>query len=61
MDIASWPRRIKTYILECKRVLKITKKPDGAEFKTIVKVSGLGMLIVGLLGFLISMVKELLL
>ena len=61
MDIASWPRRIKTYVLECKRVLKITKKPDAVEFKTIVKVSGLGLLIVGLLGFLISMVKELLL
>lgn len=61
MDIASWPRRIKSYVLECNRVLKVTKKPDSMEFKTIVKVSGLGMLVVGLLGFLITMVKELLL
>jgi len=61
MDVASWPRRIKTYILECRRVLKVTKKPDSTEFKTIVKVSGLGMLIIGLLGFLITLAKELLL
>jgi protein transport protein SEC61 subunit gamma-like protein len=61
MDVASWPGRIKVYLMECKRVLKITKKPDSVEFKTIVKVSGLGMLVVGLIGFLITMVKELLL
>ena len=61
MDYASWPRKAKLYVLECRRVLKITKKPDATEFKTIVRVSGLGMLIIGLIGFLISMVKELLL
>ena len=60
MDIASWPGRIKTYVLECRRVLKVTKKPDSMEFKTIVKVSGLGLLLVGLVGFLLTMMKELL-
>lgn len=61
MDIASWPRRTKSYILECRRVLKITKKPDNTEFKTIVKVSGLGMLLIGFIGFLVTLIKELLL
>lgn len=61
MNIASWPVKIKSYIIECKRVLKITKKPDSTEFKTIVKVSGLGMLVIGFIGFLITLVKELLL
>ncbi len=61
MDFASWPGRIRNYVIECRRVLKITKKPGNEEFKTIVKVSGLGMLIVGFIGFLITMIKELLL
>ncbi|MBN1544465.1 protein translocase SEC61 complex subunit gamma [Candidatus Woesearchaeota archaeon] len=61
MDVASWPGRIKTYLLECRRVLKITKKPTNDEFKTIVKVSGLGILLVGFIGFIMVMVKELLL
>ncbi|MBW2967024.1 protein translocase SEC61 complex subunit gamma [Candidatus Woesearchaeota archaeon] len=61
MNIASWPRRTKAYVLECRRVLKITKKPDSTEFKTIVKVSGIGMIIIGLIGFLITLIKELLL
>jgi len=51
--------RLKTYLIECKRVLKVTKKPDKLEFKTIVKVSGIGILVIGLIGFLINMVKEL--
>jgi protein transport protein SEC61 subunit gamma-like protein len=52
--------RFKSFINECKRVLKVTKKPNAFEFKTIVKVSGLGMVIIGLLGFLIQIVKTLL-
>jgi protein transport protein SEC61 subunit gamma-like protein len=61
MDVVSWPGRIKKYVVECRRVLKITKKPGSDEFKTIVKVSGLGMAIVGLIGFLVVMIKDLLL
>ena len=51
--------RFKSFIVECKRVIKVTKKPDKLEFKTIVKVSGIGILIIGLIGFLINMAKEL--
>ena len=53
----SWQYKVKSFIGECLRVLKITKKPDAIEFKTIVKVSGLGILIIGLIGFVIQMVK----
>lgn len=42
---------------ECLRVLKVTKKPDKVEFMTIVKMSGLGMAIIGLVGFTITMLK----
>lgn len=56
----SWKERLKNYLIECKRVLKVTKKPDKLEFTTIVKVSGLGILVIGLIGFLINMAKELL-
>ena len=49
---------IKPFITECKRVLRVTKKPDTEEFKTIVKVSGIGILVVGLIGFLLFIIKE---
>ena len=49
----------KSFLVECKRVLKITKKPSGDEFKTIVKVSGFGILIIGLIGFIIHIIAVL--
>jgi protein transport protein SEC61 subunit gamma and related proteins len=45
---------------EWKRVLRITKKPDMTEFKMIVKVSGLGIAIIGSIGFLVHMLREIL-
>jgi|TARA_B100001971_G_C18116236_1_gene496962 protein transport protein SEC61 subunit gamma-like protein len=58
--IGSWVVKLKEFYRECVRVLKVTKKPDKLEFKTIVKASGLGMVILGLTGFIIHMAKVLL-
>ena len=51
--------RIKEYLAECYRVLLVTKKPTKIEFKTVVKVSGLGILIIGLIGFLFHLMYQL--
>lgn len=53
-------RRIKSILNEWMRVLRVTKKPDATEFKTIVKVSGLGMGIIGAVGFIIRMIWDIL-
>ena len=53
----TWQYKIKSFIGECLRVLKVTKKPDAIEYKTVVKVSGLGILIIGLIGFVVQMFK----
>jgi protein transport protein SEC61 subunit gamma and related proteins len=47
--------KLKSFILECKRVFTITKKPTKEELKIIVKVSGIGMIIIGFIGFVIQM------
>ena len=52
-------QRFKRFVTESKRVLMVTKKPTTLEFKTIVKVSGLGIIIIGLVGFIITMIREL--
>lgn len=51
---------IKSTLREWQRVLRVTKKPDSVEFKTIVKVSALGMAIIGSIGFAIQMIREVL-
>ena len=60
MNINKHIVKFKSFIVECKRVLQVTKKPNKTEFKTIVKVSGLGILIIGLIGFILTMIKQLL-
>ena len=56
-DATSWKYKIRKFIQEAVRVLKVTKKPDAIEFKTVVKVSGLGILIIGMIGFVVQMIK----
>ena len=55
-----WPGKLKKMLKEWKRVYKITKKPGKVEFFSIVKVTGLGIILVGIIGFAIFMVVELL-
>lgn len=59
MIFMEWFLRFKIFVRESIRVFRITKKPSGLEFKTIVKVSGLGMIVIGLLGFLLHFIKQL--
>lgn len=52
-------QKFKDFVVECQRVIRVTKKPDKMEFKTIVKISGIGMAVIGFLGFFVHFVKEL--
>jgi len=54
-------QKLKHFFEECKRILIITKKPSKEEFKTIFKVSGIGVIVIGLVGFILQMLKQLLL
>ncbi|MGM5482092.1 MAG: protein translocase SEC61 complex subunit gamma [Nanobdellota archaeon] len=51
-------KKAKIKLNEYWRVLRVTKKPDSMEFKTIIKVSGLGMILIGLIGFIIQLTWE---
>jgi protein transport protein SEC61 subunit gamma-like protein len=54
-------QKMKRFGTECKRVITVTKKPDKTEFLSVVKVTGIGILVIGALGFVLTMLKELLL
>ncbi len=49
---------IKSFVIKCKRVWSVLKKPTKKEFQMIAKVSALGILILGTLGFLISIIMK---
>lgn len=48
---------IKEFVKECGRVLKVTKKPNMKDYKTVVKISAIGIAIIGAVGFLIHITK----
>ncbi|MFH1249179.1 MAG: protein translocase SEC61 complex subunit gamma [archaeon] len=47
---------LKSFMLQCGRVWRIMRKPSNEEFKTISKVSAIGMLLIGLIGFLVAII-----
>ena len=50
--------KLKDFWIQCKRVMRVTKKPTKEEFITIVKVSGLGILVIGLIGFILHFINQ---
>ena len=55
------PSKLKKFLKETRRVMRITKKPDRNEFISLTKVTGLGIAIIGVIGFIIFLLKQLLL
>jgi len=45
---------------ETTRVMKMTKKPSKEEYKNLLKVTGIGIAILGVIGFVIFLIKHLL-
>ncbi|MGD9275776.1 MAG: protein translocase SEC61 complex subunit gamma [Candidatus Pacearchaeota archaeon] len=48
----------KSFFLKCKRVWHIMKKPSKKEYTTIAKVSAIGIGVLGILGFAISIIMN---
>jgi len=46
--------KLKSFFVQSKRVWHLLRKPTMEEFKSIAKVSSIGILIIGAAGFLIS-------
>jgi len=47
--------KIKEKLQSYARILRIAKKPTGMEFRAIIKVTGIGILLIGVIGFLINL------
>ena len=50
--------RLKTFTLKSKRVWHSLKKPTRKEFWSVTKISAIGIVILGVLGFLISIIMK---
>ena len=46
--------KLKSFFMQCARVWHVLRKPSMDEFKMIAKVSALGILLIGAIGFLVA-------
>jgi len=49
---------LKSFVEKCKRVWMVLKKPTREDFLKVAKVSAVGILIIGVLGFVISLIMS---
>ena len=52
-------QKIKSFLIQSKRVWHVLKKPTAKEFKSISKVAAIGILILGAVGFAIADIIQL--
>jgi protein transport protein SEC61 subunit gamma-like protein len=50
---------MKRFLSQCKRVLFVSSKPDKDEFIQSLKITGIGMVIIGVIGFVIFLAIQL--
>ena len=51
--------RLDKFVKDSKRVLKVARKPDKDEYFDFAKVSTLGIIVIGLIGFVIFLIAQL--
>ncbi|MFA5406523.1 MAG: protein translocase SEC61 complex subunit gamma [Candidatus Nanoarchaeia archaeon] len=50
--------KIKRALREYKRVLGISRKPNKEEFTAILKICGMGIMLIGIIGFVIQFIYQ---
>jgi len=56
--MADFVVKTKSFFLKCKRVWHALKKPTKQEFAMTAKISAIGIALLGVIGFLISLVMK---
>ncbi len=54
--MATTVEKLKNFWAESRRVLMVTKKPGSKEFKLAVKITGIGMILIGTIGLIIRLI-----
>ncbi|MCD6247959.1 MAG: protein translocase SEC61 complex subunit gamma [Hadesarchaea archaeon] len=50
---------LRRFLYECRRVLRVARKPESEEYWKIAKVTGIGIMVIGIVGFVIRLIVEL--
>ncbi|ASJ01373.1 protein translocase SEC61 complex subunit gamma [Thermococcus gorgonarius] len=56
-----YAEKIKNFLAESRRVLLVTRKPSWKEYKMAAKITGVGMILIGTIGLIITIIGYLIL
>ncbi len=48
---------MREFLQNCKRLFQVAKKPEREEYMQVVKISGLGITLIGVVGFLVMLLS----
>lgn len=57
--VVNFPETLKFWGKETSRVLRLTRKPKRSEFDEVARITGLGTILFGLIGFIIFFIAQL--
>ncbi|KXA97495.1 preprotein translocase subunit SecE [candidate division MSBL1 archaeon SCGC-AAA259I09] len=49
---------LQEFLHQTKRILQVAKKPDMDEYLNVAKVTGIGIIIIGVIGFIITLISS---
>ena len=50
---------LQEFVHQAKRVLRVARKPDSEEYMNVAKITGIGIVIIGIIGFIIQLASNL--
>lgn len=57
--VQSIPQKVGAFIYSAKRVLNVAKKPDWNEYKGIIKICAIGIVTIGVIGYITILIFSL--
>jgi protein transport protein SEC61 subunit gamma-like protein len=49
---------LREFLQNCKRLFQVARKPDQEEYLRVAKITGIGILLIGAVGFVIMLLKH---
>lgn len=51
---------IASFLKQCRRVLQVAKRPDRDEYYNVSRITGLGIVVIGAVGFVVTIIAQVL-
>jgi len=58
VNFGEFKEKIQSFFSSSMRIFNVSRKPDKREYSTMAKITGLGILIIGFIGFMVKLIVD---